>query len=103
MAIIGGVLKEELERVRSNLVSYEELLSKCQKGTVVVQKISKGEYAYLKYRENGKVVSVYLGKPDSLETKAALESTKEYKRLAANIRQTKKEERKLERAIKPYE
>lgn len=48
MAIIGGVLQEELERVKSSIVSYEKLLSKCQKGTVVVQKIAKGKYAYLK-------------------------------------------------------
>lgn len=103
MAIIGGVLQEELERVKSNIVSYEKLLSKCQKGTVVVQTISGGEYAYLKYRENGKVVSKYLGKPDSKKAQAAIASSKERKRLMANIRKAKKEQVKLLKAIKIYE
>lgn len=103
MGIIEGVLQEELQRIRSNIVSYEELLSKCHKGTVVVQKISKGQYAYLKYRENGKVISVYLGRFDSAKSKMAQASVKEYKRISLNIKKAKEEERKLERAIKSYE
>jgi hypothetical protein len=64
---IKGVLREELENSLRMQVRYEQELSSLPKGSLVKRRIRGNEYYYLVYREDGKVRSVYRGKPDANE------------------------------------
>ncbi len=64
---IKGVLREELDNSLRMQERYEQELSKLPKGSLVKRRIRDHEYYYLVYREDGKVRSVYRGKPDANE------------------------------------
>lgn len=64
---IKGVLREELDNSLRMQERYEQELSKLPKGSLFKRRIRGHEYYYLVYREDGKVRSVYRGKPDAGE------------------------------------
>ena len=67
MSILEGVLVEELERIRKNIVSYESLLNQLPKGYLSIQILGGKQYAYRKKREGKRIVSEYLGPVGSPE------------------------------------
>jgi hypothetical protein len=64
---IKGVLREELENSLRMQARYEQELSKLPKGSLVKRLIKGRDYYYLVYREDGKVCSVYRGRPRPAE------------------------------------
>ena len=60
---IKSVLREELDNSLRMQERYEQELAKLPRGSLVKRRIRGHEYHYLVYREDGKVRSVYRGKP----------------------------------------
>jgi len=85
MAIIKGVLREELENSLRMKEDYERELAKLPKGALVKKKIKGHEYYYLVLREKGKVKFIYKGKAVS---EAELRKYKEAKEYRAKYRKS---------------
>lgn len=102
MSVVQGVLNEEINRLKSNIVSYEQMLLSLPRGTIFIRKVGNSLFVYRKRKENGKVLSEYIGSFNSENTKKEIEKSKDYKRIKNNIRIAKKELVKLERAVNVY-
>ncbi len=103
MAIIEGVLKEELDRIKEHVASYRQMLSSLPKGSIVFQDIDGISYAYRKFKRNGKVISVYIGKKDSSESNQAIKDREEYLRIKKNLQVSLEEEAQLRKALRHYQ
>ena len=64
---IKSVLREELQNSQRMKQRYEEELSKLPRGSLVKRRIRGHDYYYLVYREDGRVRSIYRGKPEPEE------------------------------------
>ena len=97
---IRGVLEEELQNSLRMQESYEAELARLPVGSLVRRRIKGHFYYYLVYRENGKVRSVYQGRPSEEELqryRQAREYRAKYRGLLAQVR---KEIRFLRRALR---
>ena len=103
MSVVESVLREEAQRLRSNIEFYEDSLAKLPRGTIFIRKSTSGNYVYRKRKENGSVVCVYLGKESQENVKQEMALSEDYKRIHNNLLIAKKELRKLEKALKSYE
>lgn len=103
MAVIKGVLKEELENSLQMKKNYERELAKLPKGSLIKKKVKGHEYYYLVLRENGKVKFIYKGKVSQDEIKKYKE-TKEYRAKYRNLlSQVKKQIRFLRSSLRGKE
>lgn len=102
MTILESVLNEELDRLKSHISSYEDMLSNMPKGYISIVEISGKRFAYLKWREGNKVKSKYIGLEGSKEEKDSREIYFERKRIEANLKKTKEEEKRLRKALFNY-
>ena len=102
MSVLEGVLREELERIRRNISSYESLLCALPKGYLYEQAIAGKLYCYRKHREGDKIVSEYVGPSDSKEAQKARDDYGERRRVEANLRSLRKEEARLVKALRHY-
>lgn len=102
MSIIQDVLKEEIERLEKNISSYHNMLLSLPKGSIFVKQIGNICYAYRKYRDKDKIVSIYLGNIESEEVKKQIELNSEYRRIKSNILIAESELKKLKKAYKAY-
>ena len=102
MTILESVLNEELERVKSHISSYEEMLSSMPKGYISIVKVSGKCFAYLKWRDGNKIKSKYIGLEGSKEELDSREIYFERKRIETNLRKSKEEEKKLRKALRSY-
>ena len=64
MIIVRDVINQEILRNNNLIQYYEKIINDSPKGSIDVREISNEKYLYLKYRENGKVVTKYCGKVD---------------------------------------
>lgn len=103
MSVLEGVLKEELVRLESNLLSFKKKLTKLPRGTIYIAKIYNSSFVYRKRKENGKVISEYIGPLKSKKSQEAIEQAKDYKRLKRMISNGNKELTKLRKVVKVYE
>ena len=103
MAVIQGVLLEEINRLEKNIANYQKMLSSLPRGSIFIRKIGQSSFAYRKRKENGKVVSDYLGNINNDKVKKEIELSRDYKRISNNIRIAKRELVKLRRAYKVYD
>lgn len=62
MSVILTMLLKEETRNANMISTYYEELAKLPKGTICQKKIKNKCYYYLTFRENGKVVTKYIGK-----------------------------------------
>jgi len=102
MSVFEEVLKEELERAKSHIDSYEEILSHLQKGYLSKMKISGKTFVYIKWRDGKTIKSKYIGVEGSPEEEEAKKVYLERKRIEKNLRASKEEVRKIERALSAY-
>ena len=102
MSVIQGVLLEEINRLEKNISHYQSLLLSLPKGALFIRKMGNSSFAYRKWKENGKVVSEYLGNVNDNEVKKQIELSNEYKRIKNNIRIANNELRLLKKAYKHY-
>ena len=103
MAILEGVLQEEVQRLQRNIDFYENMLVNLPRGSIFIRKMGESLFAYRKRKEEGKVVSEYLGNVDNENVKKEIELSNDYKRIKKNIRIAKQELKKLNKAIKAYD
>ncbi len=86
---IKSVLREELDNSLRMQERYEQELSKLPKGSLVKRRIKGHDYYYLVYREDGKVRSIYQGKPDAEEiarSRAAQNQRAKYRKLLSKVK-----------------
>lgn len=60
--LIKSVILEEQKRNAEMIAAYEKELERLPKGNVSIKKIGNNEYYYLKYRNDKKIVTDYIGK-----------------------------------------
>ena len=102
MSVLNSVLLEEIERLERNISEYQKILSSLPRGSIFIRKIGGSSYAYRKRKENGKIVSEYLGNIDSDEAKRQIELSEEYKRIKSNIKIGNEELMKIRKAYHFY-
>ena len=86
---IKGVLREELDNSLRMQERYEQEIAKLPRGSLVKRRIRGHDYYYLVYREDGKVRSVYRGKPDANEIaryRSARDQRAKYRKLLSKAR-----------------
>lgn len=89
MAVIKGVLKEELENSLRMLKRYRHEYKALPKGSLVRKKVKNQEYDYLACRENGKFALKYMGQLSEKEKSVYLEAKRkrrEYRKLIADLK-----------------
>jgi hypothetical protein len=60
--VVYGMLHDEKRRNLEMQETYKREISSLPKGTVIIKNVSGNEYYYLKYRQNEKIKTDYLGK-----------------------------------------
>ena len=103
MSVFEGVIREEIERVKSNIFSYKKMLEKLPKGSIFIQKKYHSYFVYRKHRENDKIISDYIGPLESLNAQAEIDKSNEYRRIKKNIKIAEEELNELEKAVKVYD
>ena len=66
MSVFEGVIREEIERLESNIFSYKKMLEKLPKGSIFIRKNYHSYFVYRRHREKDKIISDYLGPLESL-------------------------------------
>lgn len=102
MSVIEGVLFEEIARLEKNINHYENMLQFLPRGTIFIRKMGNSSFAYRKRKEQGSVVTEYLGNINDNNVQAEIERSNEYKRIKNNIRIAKQELAKLRKAYSAY-
>ena len=102
-SVLKGVLEEELERNLQKQRVFSNELAKYPKGSLVVVKVHGDQYLYRKYRDDNKIVSIYVGPVKREEAKKAYADRDKYIKLKQGIRDLKEEEKKLRKAIEIYD
>lgn len=97
--IIKGILEDELEHKRM-LKTYMDKYEALRKGSIFVRTKGSGQYCYLNYRDGSRVVSEYIGSPDSPGVQDIKEQIEERKRVKQIIKDMKLEQKEIERALK---
>ena len=103
MSILEGILREELDRLESNLLAFKNKLTGLPRGTIYISKMYNSSFVYRKKKENGKVVSEYIGPLNDEKSRIAIEEAKDYKRIKSIISDGNKELKKIRKALKAYD
>jgi hypothetical protein len=94
-----GTLQEERDRTLEMVRAYRDEIETLPKGSLVVQRIGRNEYCYLKHREGDKIASKYMGKADihkrDLESQISRRKT-----LEQAIRQAEMDLKTIKRVVK---
>ena len=97
-SIVEDMLIEERARNLEMQRAFQEEITQLPRGSLVVQGIRGNNYCYLKYRENGKVVSKYIGRAEDCQ--AELEQKIVRRRsLEESLRRIKRELNMIRRAV----
>ncbi|MUN29432.1 hypothetical protein [Sulfuracidifex metallicus] len=88
-------LEERLEHIKKEINEIEKELASLPSGHIDSKKVNDNQYYYLRYWEDGKLKSRYIGK-DASAIKAELERSAELRQKLARL---KEEESKLQRAL----
>ena len=102
MSILEGVLIEESKRVERNISNYQNMLNSLPRGSIFIRKMGNSLFAYRKYKENGRVISIYLGNVKEAKVRQEIELSNDYKRIRKNIAVAKNELAKLRKVINFY-
>lgn len=100
MSVLLGILEEERERLGGAMQLYAEKAEKLPRGSLWVKKRGRRQYAYLAYREGGKVHFDYVAPVPSRKYDEVMLQVKERNLLVTSIRQMRKDLRLLERMLK---
>ena len=98
--VIRGVLEEELERNGRMKKRYLDEIEQLPKGSVMLRKIGNQEYFYLKYRENNKVISKYIGQKTEIDIKEIKEKILKRKHIEGVIKNLSLEEKEILKALR---
>lgn len=98
--VIRGVLEEELERNSRMTKRYIDELEQLPKGSVMLRKIGNQEYFYLKYRENKKIISKYIGQKTEINIKEIKEKIQKRKHVEGVLKNLSLEEKEILKALR---
>lgn len=92
--LIRSVVERESERNNRMITEYETLLERLPKGSLICR---RNGYYYLKYRHEGKLHDVYVGKDsDSVtELREQLKLRKHYTQMLAELKREQKSIKKI--------
>ena len=99
MGAIRGVLEEEFERLKELSKKYKEMIASLPKGSISIKERRGHPYAYLAFREKGKVRFEYLGKAPSARVKELEKEIESRRRYESLLRKVEKDRKEVERAI----
>ena len=102
-SVLKGVLIEELERNLQKQRVFSNELAKYPKGSLVSVRIHGDQYLYRKYRDEKRIISIYIGPINSDEAKKAYADRDKYLKLKQDIKDLQEEEKKLRKAIDIYD
>lgn len=100
MNILDDVLYQEIMKKEADLEGLKQKLDELPKGSIVIQRLSSGAYAYRKWREEDKVLSEYLGKIDEASTLDKINEVNEYKVLKEQIKRETQHLKELKKAYR---
>lgn len=97
--LVQRVVQNEFARNEAMICQYEKLIEELPRGSLICR---KGEYFYLKYRENGKLHDEYIGKdPDTVAgIRDKLEQRKHYTQMLSALKQEQKAIQKVLEGLK---
>lgn len=98
--VIQAVLKDELDRNQRLILRYEKEIENLPKGSIFHRKIGNQEYLYLNYRDGKKVISKFLGKPDSFNSEELVFQLNKRKEYVQLVKKLKIEQKELKKALK---
>lgn len=92
--LIRSVVERESERNNRMITEYEALMEQLPKGSLICR---RNGYYYLKFRQDGKLHDVYVGKdPDSVsELREQLELRKHYMQMLTELKKEQKSIKKI--------
>jgi hypothetical protein len=99
-SVLKGVLKEEMQRLKSLVDVYKGEIKKLPKGSISIKHIRNGDYAYLAYRNGVKICFDYLGSADSGHVRHLKEKILERKKLESLMGQASKNLREVRRMLR---
>ncbi|MHB8963164.1 MAG: hypothetical protein ACYC5K_08425 [Saccharofermentanales bacterium] len=99
-SIIRGVLIDELTRNDRMRSRYLTELDSLPKGSLLLRRIGNQEYYYLKYRENKKVKSEYLGKNGKINIELIKDKIAKRKHIEMIIKNLESERKVINRALR---
>lgn len=100
MSTIKDVLKEELERLKRLKIRYNRDIATLPAGSLSIKNRKGNEYAYIAYREKGKVCTDYIGPANSDEVKIIKEKIGKRKKLESLLKTTKRQISEIERSLR---
>ena len=102
MSVLQGILLDEINRQERNIAGYKNLLKSLPRGTIFIRKIGNQSFAYRKRKENGKVVSEYLGNIESQKAKDEILRSEDYKNIKHELAIATRELERLRKAYNTY-
>ena len=100
MSVLFGVLEEEKDRLGGAMQLYAEKAAALPRGALWVKERGRRKYAYLAYREGGKVHFEYVAPIPSRKYQEVMLKVKERNSLVQSIRQMRKDLRIIERTLR---
>lgn len=97
--VIFSTLQEEKMRNLEMQKTYLQQIKSLPKGTVCIKNIAGNDYYYLKYRQNSKIKTDYLGK-DKKTVKNIEKKLKEREHLAEILKRLKLEYKQICKIVK---
>ena len=96
--LIKSIVLEEKKRNTEMIASYEKALESLPKGNLSVKKVGNNEYYYLKYRNDKKVMTDYIGKAAG-KIKYIEEQIKRRKHYEAMLAELSKEKKVISKIL----
>ena len=98
-SVIHGMLQEEKQRNLEMQAAYRQEINGLRKGSIKKKVISGCSYYYLKYRQEGQVKDIYLGKDESIINEIRREIEKR-KYLQSVLKRLEQEHKEISKIIK---
>ncbi len=98
MSVIKNVLEDEYNRLNQLIKKYKKEINKLQKGSISYKNIKGHTYAYLAYRDKGKLNFKYLGK-ESENIKKISEGIKARKKYESLLKAAQKNLKEIKKAV----
>jgi hypothetical protein len=99
MSPIKSILKEELQRLERLCQKYREEINKLPRGSISEKERKGNSYAYLAFREDGKVRFEYIGNIQSDKVKELRRLVEERRRYEGLMKQAQKNLKELKKLL----
>lgn len=101
-SVINGILDDEYQRSIRMSERYAQELEGLPKGSLLLRNMpdSNSTYIYLKYREDGKVISKYIGTTEKIDIDDLKNKIERRRELQGILRRLKAEQKDLKKLLK---